>query len=338
MAVTTDRALYVGTTEGLYHAEPDGVRYEAELIGLQGKGAVRAPLVIDKDDPRRLYAGTNRAGMQRSEDGGKTWREINEGIVYKEIWSAEQHPVTGELVIGTGPATIFKSSDRGDTWIECEGLKRLPTTKEWTFPNPPHVAHVKGLALYADDPQLIYGSVEEGWCVRSRDGGRSWDNLKDGVEFDLHYVAVMPDNPSTIIATSGNGAFRSTDGGETWKECIQGLTHRYLAAPVINGERPNVVFTAAAAVPPPGWRRPEGADAAFFRSENRADSWEKLTGGLPEHFTAAPRATAGDPDDPDAYFVGMTDGSVWMSEDGGESFREILSGLPQIASLRVARR
>ena len=83
---------------------------------------------------------------------------------------------------------------------------------------------------------------------------------------------------------------------------------------------------------------PEGADAAFFRSEDRADSWERLTGGLPDHFTAAPRATAGDPDDPDAFFVGMTDGSVWMSDDGGESFREVLAGLPQIASLKVARR
>lgn len=338
MAATTDRALYVGTTEGLYRAAPDGSRYEADLIGLQGKGAIRAPLVIDRDDPRRLYAGTNRAGMQRSEDGGKTWREIDQGIVYKEIWSVEQHPMTGDLFAGTGPATIFKSTDRGDTWTELEEMKRLPTTKEWSFPNPPHVAHVKGMSLCAEDPNLIYGSVEEGWCVRSRDGGKSWDNLKDDVEFDLHYVNVMPDDRSAIVATSGNGVYRSLDGGDSWKKCMEGLSHRYLAALVVNASRPRVLFTAAAAVPPPGWRRPEGADAAFFRSENRADSWERLSGGLPDHFTAAPRATAGDPDDPDAYFVGMTDGSVWMSEDGGESFRQILGGLPPIASLRVARR
>jgi photosystem II stability/assembly factor-like uncharacterized protein len=107
---------------------------------------------------------------------------------------------------------------------------------------------------------------------------------------------------------------------------------------VVHPARPGAIFTAAAAVPPPGWRRPEGAEASFFRSDDRGDSWQKLTGGLPAHFTAAPRATAGDPDDPDTYLVGMTDGSVWMSEDGGDSFREILSGLPSITSLRVARR
>ena len=338
MASASDRVVFVGTAEGLYRAEPGGDRYEASVAGLQGKGTVRAPLVVDRDDPRRLYAGTNRGGMFRSEDGGGTWREINDGIVYKEIWSVDQHPRTGELIVGTGPAAIFKSVDRGDTWTECEQLRTLPTTKEWTFPNPPHVAHVKGLGLYAEDPSLIFGSVEEGWAIRTRDGGTTWQNLKDGVEFDLHYINIMPDDPATIVATSGNGFYRSQDGGDSWSECSQGLSCRYLAPMVVHPARPCVFFTAAAAVPPPGWRRPEGADASFFRTENRADSWQKLTGGLPEHFTAAPRATAGDPEDPDAFFVGMTDGSVWMSEDGGESFRQILGGLPPITSLRVARR
>jgi hypothetical protein len=59
---------------------------------------------------------------------------------------------------------------------------------------------------------------------------------------------------------------------------------------------------------------------------------------LPEHFKDGPRATAGDPEDPSAFFVGMTDGTVWMSEDGGESFRQILSDLPQATSIRIAHR
>jgi hypothetical protein len=40
----------------------------------------------------------------------------------------------------------------------------------------------------------------------------------------------------------------------------------------------------------------------------------------------------------DGFFVGMTDGTVWMSEDGGESFRQILSGLPEVVSLKVVHR
>ena len=88
---------------------------------------------------------------------------------------------------------------------------------------------------------------------------------------------------------------------------------------------------------PPGWRRPEGANAGFFRSEDQGKSWDRLSGGIP-YFKAAPRAVAGDPDDPNAFFVGMTDGTVWMTEDGGESFTQIISGLGQVLSLRPAHR
>jgi hypothetical protein len=52
--------------------------------------------------------------------------------------------------------------------------------------------------------------------------------------------------------------------------------------------------------------------------------------------TAAPRAVAGDADDPGCFAFGMNDGSVWMTEDAGESFKQIISGMPQVMSIRVA--
>ncbi|NIO12137.1 MAG: exo-alpha-sialidase, partial [Deltaproteobacteria bacterium] len=58
-------------------------------------------------------------------------------------------------------------------------------------------------------------------------------------------------------------------------------------------------------------------------------------GGLPDYFKAAPRAVAGDPEDPEAFFVGMTDGSIWMSDDDGQSFRQIVKDLPPVMSIGV---
>lgn len=338
MAVKADRILYVGTAEGLYRAEAGGNGHGSRLLGLQGKGAIRSPVVIDRADRRRLYAGTSRAGVWRSEDGGESWREINEGVIYKEAWSLAEHPKTGELYLGTGPSSVFKSLDGGDSWIDCEQLKTLPETEEWTFPNPPHISHIKGLALSADDPLFIFGAVEEGWLIRSKDGGKSWQNIREGTEFDSHSVVILSDNPRVVIATSGKGFYRSVDGGDHFTESSSGLDCRYMAQVAVHPARPNVFFTAAAAVPPPYWRRPEGARSAFYRSENQGATWERLSGGLPEHFKPAPRNVAGDPEESDSFFVGMTDGSVWMSEDGGESFRQILSGLPQVTSIRVAYR
>jgi photosystem II stability/assembly factor-like uncharacterized protein len=335
MAKSSERILWLGTEDGLYRAELNHSGDKTCPSGLQGKGALRAPVVIDRGDSRRLYAATGRGGVFRSEDAGKTWREINDGILYKETWSIVQHPESGELYLGTGPSAVFKSTDGGDTWTDCEQLRTLPETIDWTFPRPPHVSHVKGLALCVEDPLLIVGAVEEGWLIRSKDGGNNWENIKEGTEFDSHFVAVMPGNRSVVIATSGTGVYRSMDGGDHFVLSSRGLDCRYMAQLTVHPKRPNVLFTAAAAGPPPSWRQAQGACTAFYRSENQGDSWEKVAGGLPDHFKAGPRAVAGDPEEPDSFFVGMTDGSVWMSEDSGDSFRPILQELPQITSIRV---
>jgi photosystem II stability/assembly factor-like uncharacterized protein len=338
MADRSERILYIGTVEGLYQAVPDNGSYKFRPSGLQSQGALRSPVVVDWRDPRRLYAATGRGGVFRSDDRGQSWRAINEGIVYKEGWSLAQHPKTGELILGTGPSSVFKSSDGGDSWMDCEQLRSLPETIDWTFPNPPHVSHVKGLALCAGDPKIIFGAIEEGWIVRSKDGGETWENIKEGTEFDSHSVAVMPDNAAVVVATSGKSFYKSVDGGDHFTKCAAGLDRPYMAQVALHVSRPRRFFTAAAAVPPPFWRRPEGADTGFYRSDDQGESWQRVSDGLPEHFKAAPRAVAGDPEEPGSFFFGMNDGSVWVTEDSGESFRQAIAGLPQVMSIRVAYR
>jgi photosystem II stability/assembly factor-like uncharacterized protein len=352
-----DRLLYVGTWEGLYEARPAGDAYQTRLLGLQsppgpkelwnhhrgvhpaGKGAVRCPVVVDRDDTRRLYAGTNRAGVFVSEDAGETWREANQGLVYKEVWSLAQHPLTGDLFVGTGPSALFRSTDRAESWIECQQLRFLPTTKNWTFPGPPHVSRIRHIGWHGDDADVVYGSVEEGGVIRSRDRGTTWGQIDErhGIYTDVHTVNPMPDDPRTLVATTGKGAYRSFDAGDSWLFSSDGLgDRRYLAQIAVHPSRPHVLYTAASASDPSNW--PKGADSAFFRSDDRGASWRRLGGGVPAYLAAGVRTVAGDPADPDAVFVGMTDGAIWMTEDGGESFRLVVRDLPQVTSIQVAHR
>src|ERR1041385_2029316 len=92
--MSEDRVLYIGTDKGLFTAAARSGRYEPRPAGLQGKGAIRAPVVIDRREPRRMYAATSRCGVFVSEDRGESWREINDGVTYKEAWSLAQHPLT----------------------------------------------------------------------------------------------------------------------------------------------------------------------------------------------------------------------------------------------------
>ena len=149
---------------------------------------MRARVNLDVSDPDRLYAGTTRGGLLRSQDRGATWTEINNGIVHKDVWSIVQHRGTRTVFAGTCPAAVFWSDDCGDSWHEYEELGQLPTTKGWTGPLPPHVSRMKTLAL-ADDPSYIYGAIEEGWAVRSQDGGETWSQLADGMDHDGHAIA-----------------------------------------------------------------------------------------------------------------------------------------------------
>src|SRR5216684_6727450 len=96
--VGSKQAWYAGTNNGLFVVERGPDRQASNrLLGLQHSGGFRAPVVVDCADPRRLYAGTTRGGMFRSDNGVETWLEINQGITYKDIWSLVQHPATGRL-------------------------------------------------------------------------------------------------------------------------------------------------------------------------------------------------------------------------------------------------
>jgi photosystem II stability/assembly factor-like uncharacterized protein len=328
--------ILVGTANGVFLARSNGNGYQARPVGLQGRGQVRA-LLADARQPGRIYAGTSKGGVFRSDDGGQSWQEMNEGLVYKEAWSLAQNPTSGDLYAGTQPFSVFKSADGGASWTECEKLKTLPDTIGWTFPNPPHVAHVKGLDVTASG--RVMGAIEEGWLVRSEDGGETWENIKNGTCLDSHYVVSMPDDPDVVFSTSGMGVFKSTDGGRSFAKAMRGLDRTYMTQVVVHPERPRVLFTAAAEVPPPWWfLRPVGANSAVYRSEDQGDSWQRLTGGLPEQLNVAIRAAAGDPRDPETFLVGtFPEGSVWLTEDSGESFRQVVTGIPPVFGLLVLR-
>jgi photosystem II stability/assembly factor-like uncharacterized protein len=328
------QAWYAGTDTGLFLVERANGQASTRKLGLEHTGGFRAPVVVDCADPNRLYAGTTRAGLFRSDDSGETWQEINQGITYKDIWSLVQHPSTGTLYAGTSPASVFRSDNRGDSWQACESLWQLPTTKQWHGPVAPYISRLKGLTLNDDDPELILGAIEEGWLVRSRDGGQTWQQIDQGVPHDSHTLRFVPGEPSTLVLGSNEGWKRSTDSGETWAEANIGLQGRaYTPAPLVTrASRPGVLFSSVTGVGPGDWRRPEGGDSAFCKSEDGGQSWATLTDGLPHPMAAIPRAIAVDPTNPDGYVAGSTDGSLWATDDG-KSFQQLLGGLSNIMSL-----
>ncbi len=332
--MTDHRTLYVGTDHALYRARPglDG-RWRAEGVALAELGGVRS-LLIDPGAPRHWWACTANSGVLVTHDEGISWREANHGISRMTGWCLARHPTTGELWYGAEPVSLFRSGDGGDTWTACESLDAPSEPQTWAAPRPPYSNHVRHIALGRRG--LVLVSIEEGWLLRSEDAGHTWVGVREGIDRDCHATGFLPGRPDAVLASTGSGIFRSEDGGRSFSPSDDGLRHRSVTEFMVHRERPDVLFTAAAECDP--WaavQRPEGANGAFYRSDDCGRTWWRLLGGL----RSAPTCVAGDRGNRDSFYVGTTDGSVWLTEDGGESFRIIVEGISgRVRHLLLARR
>jgi photosystem II stability/assembly factor-like uncharacterized protein len=258
------------------------------------------------------------------------WQLVNKRPVAEDIWAfAADSRVAGRLYLGVSPALLYWSDDGGASWRACEAIRRIPGYEDWTFPPPPHIPHVRSIA---PDPQVVgavYIGVEEGGIYRSGDGGDTWESLNEGLYWDIHTVTPAP-HGTRLCATTGRGFYRSDDGGCHWQPLMTGLDRHYTVPLVASRQRPERLYTAAAATPPPGWR--QGANAALYRSDDSGEHWMHLEQGLPPQFDAMVRQIAVD----EAGNVYAAAGKeLFASQDDGESWQRVAGDLPMIQALTV---
>ncbi|AKT41798.1 sialidase family protein [Chondromyces crocatus] len=345
--------LYIGSTRGLFVARAEGDRYVARPLGrlpldpdrawaeLARKAAAsmgeagsdvaipKGGLVVDVQQPGRLYVGTTDAGVYRSDDAGETWTPDSEGLGAMRIWSLVQHPVTGTLYAGTEPANLYQKHPGDARWAPCGSMSSLPRYEEWTSPNQPPLPRVRGIGLDRARPRTIAAAIEEGWIVRSEDGGETWENLTVGMEFDAHSVVLPSEAPEVMLATSGDGFYRSDDAGAHFRRCRQGLDRTYLSPLVMHPARQETLFVFAVRRPPPAWFDPtRGGDGAFYRSDDQGETWRRV--GDTPFIPGGSFAACVDPGDPDTVCAGLTDGTVWMTRDGGDHVEHVLEGLGMV--------
>ena len=316
--MTDERTLYVGTDHALYRARPgDDGRWRAEGLALAGLGGVRG-LLVDRAEPRRWWACTADSGVLVTRDEGVTWRESNEGIDRLAGWCLTRHPRSGDLWYGAEPAALFRSGDAGATWSACATVAEPDQPAE-----PP--ARLRHVSLSGD---VVLAAVEAAGLLRSEDRGATWTAVRDGIQGACLATTLLPGKPEVVLASSGTGVYRSEDSGCTFAPSSEGLQHRYVTCVVQHPDRPEVAFAATSECGPAASAgRPEGACAACYRSDDGGRTWRRLSGGLPDIMRPALTCAAGDPGAPDSFYVGTNDGSVWLTEDGGDSFGIAVEGI-----------
>jgi photosystem II stability/assembly factor-like uncharacterized protein len=326
--------VLVGTKKGAFVLTSDGKRDKWDVSGPHFAGWEIYHMKGSPADPNRLYASQTSGWfgqiLQRSDDGGKTWSPPG----------GEKMPTPGAMPPGQSNKFVYDTSETG---------KPL-TTHQWYdgTQHPWEFKRVWHLEPSLSDPETVYAGVEDAALFRSQDGGKSWHELPalrghgTGPRWQpgaggmcLHTIILDPSDPKRIyIAISAAGAFRTDDGGETWKPINQGLRSQYIPDPkaevghcvhhiAMHPSRPGVLFMQK------HWD--------VMRSDDAGDSWREVSGNLPTDFGFVIDVHAHEPET--VYVVPIkSDGEhyppegklrVYRSRSGGNEWEALTNGLPQ---------
>jgi photosystem II stability/assembly factor-like uncharacterized protein len=327
--------LLVGTRKGAFVLTSDGKRDKWDISGPHFAGWEIYHMKGSPVDPNRIYVSQTSGWfgqlIQRSSDGGKTW----------EVPGGE--PPKGPDGWSKGQSNKFAYDTSAETG------KPL-TTHQWYdgTQHPWEFKRVWHLEPSLSDPDTVYAGVEDAAIFRSKDGGNSWQELSGlrghgtGPKWQpgaggmcLHSIIIDPKNQDRIyIAISAAGAFRTDDGGKTWKPINRGLHSQYIPDPnaetghcvhhiTMHGSRPDTLFMQK------HWD--------VMRSDDAGDNWKEISGNLPTDFGFVIDVHAHEPET--LYVVPIkSDGEhypldgklrVYRSRSGGNEWQELSKGLPE---------
>jgi photosystem II stability/assembly factor-like uncharacterized protein len=265
-------------------------------------------------DPNRIYASQSSGWfgqqIQRSDNGGKTWEPVGNKFTYDGV------PGTHQWYDGT--------------------------------PHPWEFKRVWHLEPSLTDPETVFAGIEDAAMFKSTDGGQNWQELSglrghgSGPQWQpgagglcLHTIVLDKSNKDRMfIAISAAGAFRTDDGGTTWKPINRGLKSQYIPDPdaevghcvhriAMHPSRPNVLFMQK------HWD--------VMRSDDAGDTWYEVSGNLPTDFGFPIDVHAHEPET--IYVVPIKSDSehfppdgklrVYRSRTGGNEWEALTDGLPQ---------
>ncbi len=330
--------LYAATGDAVAQIDSlDGERADVTL-NLEGRGV--QCVAVDPHDPQRIFAGTFDRGIYRSRDGGGIWETVGAGMADARVLSIAVSPVDrvngrSAVYAGTEPSRLLRSEDDGVTWQDSPALSELPSAPTWSFPPRPYTHHVRWIALHPVDPKTIYVGIELGGVMITRDGGATWEDRKPGSQHDAHAIATHPAAPGRVYEAAGGGVAVSEDAGRTWRPADEGMDRHYTWGLAIDSADPDLWYVSASHGARTAHRRDGDAQAILYRKRDDAP-WEALGGdGTSIHppLSYMPYALLAPRGQPNALVAGMQNGDLLLSDDAGESWRTLHTGLDSLQAL-----
>ena len=338
-------SVMIGTKDGLVIIEPNGGDSKWTLAYHVLKGRFISSIIVEPESGM-IFAGSFFGSIHASSDGGKTWEKRDNGLTQHDVYSlaCTRHIGKTRIYAGTEPAHLFYSEDLGEHWKELTAMRSVPMVSKWTFPVPPFNAHAKFIFFDPRDANTVYVCIEQGAFLKSTDAGESWCELntlgfykdKDRqVEhfYDVHKAVIDPRDPQKILVSGGAGLYVTNDGGKSWERwtSTDWAPDVYPDGLVLNPRLPDIMFVSAGQHNPQTWHDSHFSGSRIYRSANAGRNWEVMASGLPDRLHHEVGALClEDWGSGFAVYAATTGGEVFCSEDGGDHWSLIFSGLSPV--------
>ncbi len=235
--------------------------------------------------------------------------------------------------------------------VEPEGTTydaKLYSALEWRNIGPFRGGRATAVSGVTSDPLTYYMGATGGGVWKTADAGKSWKNISDGFfkTGSVGAIAVSESDPNVIyvgmgeapvrgvMTSHGDGVYKSTDGGKTWKHMGLDKT-RQISKVQVHPANPDIVFVGAQG-------SPYGAteDRGIYRSQDGGQTWEKV------HYIDENSGVSDlsmDMNNPRIVYAAFWDhrrypwyvqsggpgSGIWKTEDGGDTWTQLKGGLPK---------
>ena len=362
--------VLVGTRKGAFVLTSDGKRDNWTVAGPEFPGWEIYHLKGSPADPDRLYASQSTGWfgqlIQRSDDGGRSWRPVGNDFSYDgvpgthqwydgtphpwefaRVWHLEPSLTDPDTVYaGVEDAALFRSVDGGDHWRELSGLRSHKTGSSWQPGAGGMCLHT--LLLDPVNPGRMFAAISSAGAFRSDDDGASWRPINRGLHSEgipdpaaevghcVHRIALHPARPEVLFMQKHWDVMRSDNGGEEWHEVSGNLPTDFGFPISVHSHEPDTVYVVP--ITSDSHHFPPDGQLRVYRSRTGGDEWEPLTVGLPQrncYVNVLRDAMDVDSLDDCGVYFGTTGGQVYSSADGGDNWSAIVRDLPAVLSVEV---
>ncbi len=300
----------------------------------------------------RIVQG-NDGGLYTSSNNGSDWSKIN-NLPFTQFYAIDVDYQNPDRIIGgtQDNNTIITYNGSVDDWDAILGGDGMYCLIDYTNSNVLYAESQWGnlykstnggndmdyiswqweddrvnwsapLAMDPINPQTLYFGTYRIW--KSTNSGNSWTDVSGditkGIDQYFHTVttiAIHPVNQSIVIAGTGDGLIHvSTNAGSSWTNITNGIPDRWVTQVAGDPFDENTIYATIS-----GFRWDE-ALAHVFKSTDLGQTWESISGNLPE---IPMNAIVLDPDHEGHIFVG-SDAGVFYTKDGGQSWSGLNEGI-----------